>query len=211
MPKPVGALFSLSASGKLGGHRRRRAEPEPVPPEESGVPDMFPHTSGRYYTSPIVADAGTTLSTALNEIQLIPFVVPITGFYDRIGVRQTGAGATNYRFGIYGPFTGNITGAALILDTGVVATAGAAVVEATINQELTAGWYLLAAIADATRTRTAAAVASVLKQLGEPGAALISRHTFAIVNQAFGSLPNPLPAVTYVDNIVLPVIFLRKT
>lgn len=210
MPETLGALLSLKASGKIGGHRRRRAATAPEPPPEAGVPDMLPHIAGQFYSAPAPGTALSATGFAANTLYLIPFVVPEAGQYDRIGIRQTGAGAGNYRFGVYGPFEGTFAGLPRLLDSGNVASVAASDVLATIALQLEAGWYLLAAVWDNTINKRSFASTGFIAELGLTILNGTAMNAYATEALAFGALPATLTAPTLITTAVLPWIALRR-
>jgi hypothetical protein len=93
---------------------------------------------------------GTGAITAA-RLQATWFFVPRTMTFDRIACCVTVGAAGNIRLGIYN-VDADFIPTDLILDSGALSVAAAAIVEATISQQLTRGWYALATISDVTPT-----------------------------------------------------------
>lgn len=109
----------------------------------SAGPPVF--SSQCYYSSP--GNRGAFAVTN-NQMTAAPFWVGVTTTFDRIGavVTVAGAASTVVRLGIYGD-AGNGEPGALILEAGTIAGDSATAQEITISQQLSPGWYHLAAVA----------------------------------------------------------------
>lgn len=171
---------------------------------------MLPHVSGSYYTlptTPLPSINGTFLN--LNIAHLHPFFVPISGDYDQIGLRQSGAGACNYRFAIYGPFTGDLANLPLLLDSGQVASAGIGDRLATIAQTLAAGWYFLAVNTDVGRQVQALNLDDINTPQGQLDLTTFPTNVWYSVALAYGAYPATL-SLTNPQSSLPPCIYLRK-
>jgi len=106
---------------------------------------------GRYYLSG--SKITTTLVVTANRLYTIPFLIARTATWDRLGLQITvpGAGGTKARLGIYN-FGADGLPTTLVVDGGQVAVDAAAIVAATISQQLTKGWYYAAFVSDGTPT-----------------------------------------------------------
>lgn len=186
--------------------------PSWAPPVPTTIPPFqLPFQSANWYPGNYVSAATTTVSIALNQIYLIPFQVPQSTAFDRIGIEQTGAGNGNYRLGVYGPITGAIPGSALAFDAGAVAATGAGLYTITINQTLAAGWYFLALISDQTRTCRAIAQAAYLPGLGN-GTQSARPDNYYFKAQTYGALPTPMPSsLSGTSGFAGPMLQLRAT
>jgi len=106
----------------------------------------IPFVSGNYYRGVGVTTNASALA-AVNTTYYTPFFVPQTTTFDRIVVRTglTFSGTASVRLGIYNSSSSGLP-STVVLDAGTVsATASAATYLITINQQLTAGIYWLAA------------------------------------------------------------------
>jgi hypothetical protein len=100
--------------------------------------------SGVYYGAAHDSNAGA--GTPTEDVTFyIPFYVPQTTTFDRIGCRTASgfSGTATVRLGIYNNGTNVPT--TVVLDAGTLsATSASTFYEITINQQLSAGWYWLA-------------------------------------------------------------------
>jgi len=193
------------------------------------------YTVGRYYESGISLQHGLHGSAAMTEDRLAATAIRIGTdcTFDRIAISVTsgfGAAQGQIKLGIYrippNGFNGSIS---LVLDAGFVNVGtGTGAFEATINQRLTAGDYMLAAISN--RNGGASATQPTVQSLSNNGNAEWGRHYYGITSVNFGSstcimgiysaitvgtwatytLPSTFPAITYAGtNGDVPIIGLR--
>jgi hypothetical protein len=119
----------------------------------NSVPVQPDWNDANYYSYP----PSTTVTTGTilpDTVWYIPFFVPTTKSFNRIGTEVTtasGSGGSVARLGIYAESGGVPTGAP-ILDAGTVATDSTGEKEITISQSLEAGWYFLAIFCDVSYT-----------------------------------------------------------
>ena len=129
--------------------------------------EMPDYISTRYYLPLIVNQQTTTFSA--NITRYVPFFVHKTATFDRISI-QTGAafnGTATVRLGIFN----NSAGApnTVLLDAGTVScTAASTNFEITINQELTRGWYWLAANCQTAATNNSFQAIASTHYVGTP-------------------------------------------
>lgn len=96
--------------------------------------------SGAFTGPNTVGNLGSTTPT-LNEQWAVPFLVPITTTFDRIGLEVLSATATSViRLGIYND-NGNGFPSTVVLDAGTINGNSATFQTITISQQLTAGLY----------------------------------------------------------------------
>lgn len=112
---------------------------------------VAPHlgfVSGDYYSMLGASGTATNFAINANRMYLVPFYVPETATFDRIGIYVSSTAAASVRLGIYE----NSSGVAgdLVVDAGTVSTASSGLQTATISQSLTQGVYWLAAISNGT-------------------------------------------------------------
>ena len=69
--------------------------------------------------------------------------------YDRIGVYVQSGGTATLRLGLYAASTSTGLPGTLVFDAGTISTASTGLIEATISQTLSAGWYWAAVVNDA--------------------------------------------------------------
>jgi len=141
-----------------------------------------------------------------------PFYVPRRHAYDRIAINVTGVEAgKSVRVGIYDHDLANIVPGVLRLDAGVVSAGTSGKKELVMSQTLSAGWYWLACLSDATGV--ARLVASGVVG-GDPGLGYddvdnTSFHRFVTRSVAFGALPDPFGTVGGYATGSVPRIWLR--
>lgn len=107
--------------------------------------------SGSYYSAKSNTNTIGSSTRTTNQVSFTPFFVERTQSFDRIAIRS-GSGLTGnvtIRLGIYNNL--NKQPSTVVLDAGtVVASAATTIYAITINQSLSAGWYWLAAVVQAT-------------------------------------------------------------
>lgn len=69
--------------------------------------------------------------------------------YDRIGVYVQSGGTATLRLGLYTASTSTGLPGTLVFDAGTISTASTGLIQATISQTLSAGWYWAAVVNDA--------------------------------------------------------------
>lgn len=176
--------------------------------------------SGRYYLPPGVAISvnGMSAATTTGKIWFMPLLVGADATYTAICTHLQSAVASKVvRLGIYSDSNG-VPGSRVI-DAGTVSTATIGTKEITINQALTAGWYWLAFISDATATAVwSSYTASNVVDFGLgtsflDGAAVTTNDFYVgyYGTQAYGALPSTPPALTAVksSNAALPLVALK--
>lgn len=179
----------------------------PSPP--AGAYYSVPPVSGRYYQSPATSAAPGSLVVTANRLYLRPFPVPQTTTYDQIGLQVSALSAGNCRMGIYGPFTGSFASLPLVLDAGTFSTGTTGAKTITINQQLTPGWYILAAVFDATPTVRAPTNDTNLSPWGRTAIATGSQESSAYYAFAYAALPSPSTTTpTWADELT-PALYLR--
>jgi hypothetical protein len=107
--------------------------------------------SGTYYTAPSSSNATSNSAPSTNVCSFMPFLVEQTQSFDRIAIQTTSSftGTATYRLGIYN--NGDRQPTTVLLDAGtVLASATSTIYAITISQSLSAGWYWLAAVCQAT-------------------------------------------------------------
>jgi hypothetical protein len=125
-----------------------------------------------------------------NILYGIPFLVPETATYTSITIEVTTLKAgSSLRLGIYRDSSG--APGALVLDAGVVSGATTGAKTIVISQQLTAGWYWLACLANDTPTIRALTATSSLQWLGYTSGTDVTTHAGWSVAQAYGALPDP--------------------
>ena len=148
---------------------------------DAGYSQALPFISGYYYKgqNPVIVQVNAT--AVANTTYYVPFFVPVTTTFDRILVRtgNTFSGTASIRLGIYAGSTGKPT--TVVLDAGTVsATASATSYQITINQQLTAGVYFLAANSQTAATiNTYIGFSSATGNTGNLGTPFLS--TLAVV------------------------------
>jgi hypothetical protein len=162
---------------------------------EAGYSQALPFMSGYYYKgeNPVAVQVNAT--AVANTSYYVPFFVPVTTTFDRILVRTSGSfsGTASIRLGIYTGSTGKPT--TVVLDAGTVsATAAGTSYQITINQQLTAGVYFLAANSQtAASTNTYIGFSAAVGNSGNPGTpflnniAVVQYFTQASVTGAFAT------------------------
>jgi len=106
---------------------------------------MLPFQVGYYYKG-TGANLSSAATATANVTYYVPFFVPYTFTFDRILLRTASSfsGTASVRMGIYN--STNSRPSTVLLDAGTVsATAGSTSYTITINQQLTAGLYFIAA------------------------------------------------------------------
>lgn len=149
----------------------------------------LPHASGRFYDSRIQS-AFTTVALSANTLYGVPFYVPNTTTYTAIVVEVTTlAGGKSVRLGIYNDSNG--TPGTLVLDAGTVSAATTGGKTITISQQLTTGWYWLAAVSDGTPSLRALSQSNALPSLGFTSGTDVTNHVGWSVSFTFAALPSP--------------------
>ena len=111
--------------------------------------DVLSYRRSGLYHAGITAAAMSPLATAANNIDLLPFYVPIAQSFDRIAVNVTTAAAGNARLGVYAD-NGAVYPGALMLNAGIVTTGTTGIRWLGANLLLMPGLYWLARLQDAT-------------------------------------------------------------
>lgn len=150
-----------------------------------------PSVTGRYTVPPVTSAALNTQAAVANRLYLVPFSVSRTTTYDRVAIEVTTGAAGNVRLGIYGPFTGNFASLPLVVDAGTLTTNAAAVKAITISQQLTPGWYFVAAVFDATPTLRAFTASAAQAPFGVSNLGSGNLDTQTYYAFTYGTLPSP--------------------
>lgn len=108
-----------------------------------GSDPVLPRIESGYYVSVLRSGAPGTGAATNNTTYYTPIYLKNCTL-DRIGFRAINHSVTgNVRLGIYANGTNNLP-STLILDAGTTSVTTNAIIEVTINQAITAGWYWLA-------------------------------------------------------------------
>ena len=171
----------------------------PTPFTELSATD---YAAGLWYSSNQGGFTIATNGTSANGIMsLIPFVPRFTHVFTGIGWFHSSAAenAHNIRLGIYGSVGGAPSGAAIVDSGSIATTAAAALMTATISQQLSAGqMYWLAALSDSSLTGASWLAAApnyawAANGLISPAAALVASTTGGVLGYtqvaSFGALP----------------------
>lgn len=149
----------------------------------------IPHVSGRFYDSRI-SGASSTFTIASGTLYGVPFQVPLTQTYATIGIEVTSLSAGAAHLGIYKDSGG--TPGSLVVDAGTINTGTTGAKNITINQSLTAAWYWLALLGNATPTfRGLSNGTSCFGWLGYTSGTDTTTHAMISVAQTYGALPDP--------------------
>ena len=178
-----------------------------------------PHQPGLYYRSQFFFEALNASTMVPGRFYAIPFIVPNDKTYDRIAIQvSTGAAGTTARLGIYAPaYTSaepGIQPGQLILDAGEVSTDSSGLKEIAISQQLSAGWYFLAAIFSGNPSCMAYAITTTYARMGHIyGRSALNVMTIDgpqwCVSRTYGPLPADMSAAGGYFAAVAPGIALR--
>lgn len=194
----AGQVLTVSAGLPSWATPSTNASPPPGPPQLVGQ-----YVSGFNLNANV-----TTVSLTLNQLYMVPFYVPVTTTYDQFALNKTASGSANVHVGIYGPWTGALASLPLILDSGVLAFSGSQILTASISQQLSPGWYMLAALSDTTANFRAHLNTAVPNFLGQTS--LSTNGTTMTQNaQAYGNLPSNSPSSPSPVSGTVPIIALR--
>lgn len=160
------------------------------------TPLLVGATNNRYYGSGIVSALTTTNAIGADVLRAYPFILEKGQTFDRIIAEVTGGvGGSNFRIGIYND-TGLVFPGSLILQSGDLSGASAAVLSATINQALDPGLYWFSIVASANITMRAWAngtVPTVLGSLATMGTASNCQGYGGVFS--FAALPANYPTI----------------
>lgn len=171
-------------------------------------PQFISHRTGNYYPpANFGANPTTAFTTTVNRLTAVPFFVPETKTYTRIGVNIDTAVASNIRLGIYNNGAG--VPSTLVLDAGVVSAGTTGLKEVTISQSLAAGTYWLAYVSDGTSQLSACQYGSVLPLLGNNPASILDIYTSLYVALTYGALPASFGTAIYRGAVAAPFIGLK--
>jgi hypothetical protein len=149
--------------------------------------------SGQYYSHPS-ENATSTLVVSADTHYAIPFYVPVTTTFTKIGLSVgTAVASTECRMGIYTNSSGE-PGTRLV-DSGVVSTASTGAKEVTISSTLPPGWYHLTVLCNGAPTLTASSIPNKMNYLGSGSVAgnLTVGYT---KTETYGALPSTFGVVT---------------
>lgn len=157
-------------------------------------PFWFPLRSGGLSSTPLGSGGLTTLAVTASILYACPLFVPQTSVtLSAIGIEVSTFATGNVRLGLYYDSAG-VPGA-LLQDSGAVSTGTAnGFKSVATSQVLTAGWWWLAAVFDATPTVRALTTANSLHLLGFANGTDTNIHTGVSVAFTYGTLPNPFQA-----------------
>ncbi len=147
---------------------------------------------GNYYAGGITEGSGATMTA--NRLYANPVFVARTMTFDRIAIDVTTGSAGAARLGIYNDDGTGLPGS-LVSDLGTVDTTSTALVAITISQQLTKGWYWLAAVFDATPSITKEQLTYIVAPLGL-NATTFSIQVCGFKAHTYGSLPDPYGTMT---------------
>lgn len=170
----------------------------------------YRQTGTRYYTG-FTSVSVDTVVPAIDNLHAEPFYAPAAITLDRIAVHITAGVAGNMRLGIYSNGA-NIYPGALLLDAGVVSTAGAGVQTIIINQALAANTlYWLAFVSSSGPTMRSYPVYSEWPIFGFAAADFGDNGAWARVAQVYGALPTPFPggATIFGSTTTCPTVAVR--
>jgi hypothetical protein len=179
----------------------------PTVPTYAGFLPQTP--SQRYLSTPALSVAATNSAVTANRLYLRPVPVLNTQTFDQIAIDiQTGS-AGNVRFGIYGPFTGDWATLPLALDCGTTTTGSTGLRSVSISKQLTPGWYLLAAVFDATPTVRSLNANNTIAPLGSGDLNANIRPSNFWYAFTYGVLPSPSTTTPTFDLTTAPTVALR--
>jgi hypothetical protein len=179
-------------------------------PAGSGISIESHGIAGRWARQPALLDVTVSTSAAAADLlYAVPFIVPKTTTYDRIGVVvATAAVGKTVRLGIYSDSDG-LPGA-LALDGGTVSVGSTGLASVTISKELTAGRYHLAILGDGAPGLDAIAPAELLSHYGFDS--LLSSGVAAVMlarSFTYGALPDPYGTHTALATLNAFVVGMR--
>jgi len=165
--------------------------------------------SGRYYTWWDCYGL-TTCSLAMDTIYAIPFIVPVAQTFDRIALYVYGATNRVIRLGIYEE-SGSVYPGSLVLGTAELDCSSSGVKEETINQNLSAGLYWLAALNGVATGNVKSLYYnySVEMILGRTACDDATPESCYYASQAYGAMPDPFPGGASMWQTHMPAIMLR--
>jgi len=160
------------------------------------------------YHAGITAAGMAPLTTSANNIDLLPFYVPVAQSFDRVAVNVTTAAAGSARLGVYAD-SGAIYPGALILDAGVVTTGTTGIRWLEANLSFLPGLYWLARLQDAAPSLQGLASTGMLALGSEDlGAAWITGYRLA--RPYADGLPTAFPLGAVQITGARPAVFLRR-
>lgn len=170
--------------------------------------DLLRYRRVGLYHAGITASALAGLATSANNLDMLPFYVPVAQAFDRIAVSVTTLAAGNARLGIYAD-TGAVYPGELVLDAGVVTTGTAGTRALTISLVLAPGLYWLARLQDAAPSLQGLSTAGMIALGSEDlGISAITGYRLA---RAYGDgFPNPFPSGAAFITGSRPAVFLRR-
>ncbi|MBS3938761.1 MAG: hypothetical protein KGZ50_09370 [Peptococcaceae bacterium] len=170
--------------------------------------DYLRYRRAGLYHAGITASALSSLAVSANNLDILPFYVPVTQTFDRIAINVTTLAAGNARLGIYAD-TGAVYPGTLVFDAGVVTTGTAGIRALTISLVLAPGLYWLARLQDAAPSLQGLTSAGMIALGSEDlGAGVITGYRLA---RAYGDgFPNPLPSGAAFITGPRPAVFLRR-
>lgn len=189
-PGPQGPAGAAGAAGAAGSNGVPVGIVYPMattPPWWSGVPYYRLGAISR------IAMGGTTVKTA-DTLEYAPFMLGRRGVIDRIGLQVSAAvAASNVRLGIYA-CTATLKPGALMVDSGLIATATTGFKEANVNLQLEAGvpyWYAIAYSAAITVNNVNSSGFNESWFGQDPTNVIGTPQVGAQLNRAFAALPDP--------------------
>lgn len=166
--------------------------------------------SGIYYTSDAVCATLANYTLLVDSLYAVPFIVPCSQSFDRIGIGIVTAGAagTEARLGVYYD-SGSVSPGNLMLDAGVVAVDSTGVQEIAISINLSYALIWLSIISSGTPIVRGVNPANVFNFLGRDTVDTQLPWSFMRRALAYGSLPDPFGAVSMTTGN-MPAVSLRK-
>ncbi len=191
-----GQQLTVQSSGQLSWSNRNSFHPGLI--------------NGRYYGSPDLIDAWTTLVVLTNRLYASLLYVPYRTNITRIGLEVTTAQAgAQARLGLYEVNDNNGEPGSLIVDGGLVSANTIGLKEVVVNLNLNPGWYYMAAAFVGTPSVRAVLVnAEIVRSLIGTTAPNSNNHNLNVAF-TFGPLPSSFPTATY-SNTSVPWLWVRS-
>ncbi len=170
----------------------------------------------RWYHTTGIGGTPTSISTTVNTMYLVPYIVPHTIKLDRLAINCTTTGTSaNAQIGIYNADSLQLNPTTLVLDAGSVSLQTTGIKSITINQTLSGGLYYMAFICTGgTPQVTGLSTVNMLPIFGYSSALTgsVAGTNLNITGANYGPLPTDLTtsAVTVSTNTA-PMVFSRLT
>lgn len=171
--------------------------------------DQGGYAAARFYAGETMSpgSAAGTLALSANVMYAMPFIVRQQKVWTKIGCHVTTGVASRFAYlGIYRMENGIPT--SLVLDAGAVGVDTAGTKEITVSKPLLSGTYALVILVNNSGVSIRAGTPSDVAQ-GMIGASAVgTANTLITASQAYGTLPNTFPAVSYLTSST-PLLTLR--